>query len=1097
MKRTIKGFGIAAFAAMLVFTLAGCGSPDSPGTGIDPGTDPGTQPVGDTVINIAAIQGVTIPAKDESPVTGITENEQYSGTVSWKTADGAAFTGVFTASTVYTATITLTAKTGYTFQGVSANFFSVNGTTSVSNSANSGVITAVFPSTSATTIDITVIAGVTAPVNGETPITGITENDQYSGNVAWSPVHSTFAAVTQYTATITLTPKADYTLQGVGANFFTVEGAVTVSNSVNSGVVTAVFPATAATVVNITAIEGVTAPANGAAPVTGITENEQYSGIISWKNANGETLSGNFAAVTVYTATITLTAKHGYTLEGVAADFFTVTGATTVSNSADSGVVTAAFPATAATPITNPEINITAPVKASVPNTAASSSADSFTAGTVSWSPTNNPFLGGTVYTATVTLTAKTGFTFTGLLTPKINGQTAAVTSNSGGTVTLTYTFPATSTKTVTGIAIKTQPTTLTYTHGDQLNLAGLAVTLTYDDTTTGEVFAVNFTDNNITANPAQGYHFIHSTDNGTPVTVRYGNLQTVTNNLTVNKKTINISAIQGVTVPATGVISVSSVTENEQYTGTVSWNNGNPSTFAPVTAYTATITLTAKVDYTLQGVGTGFFSVAGTSSPATNSANSGVVTAVFPQTAAIVINISAIQGVTPPVLNVTPVTSITENDQYTGTVTWNGNPSIFAGLTQYTATITLTAKHGYTLQGVTAGFFTVAGATTVNNSANSGVVTAVFPATVADNFTAVPTLTLTVFGTSFAYTATPPTPTADSYDIYYKEGSGLTTAEIKTTGTKITAASNSGTITDLTNGVFYSVLVTANKAGFNSVDSAVRTEKTVFTTVADLGTWLNNQPENSWLNPYRVVMNITFFPSNFKTQLTRYIYLDLSGSTLQTIPDEAFWSTLENTKSSFLAEITIPDTVTSIGTRAFLGANLATLTIPDSVINIGERAFYGCNRLTSVTIGNSVTSIGPEAFRNCSNLTSLTLGNSVTSIGNYAFQNCTKLGGTFIIPDSVTSIGNYAFQYCRFTSLIIGAGVTSIGNLAFDNSYITSVRFDGTITEGYFRTDAFYYSGISSAGNLRAEYLANGPGTYTRPDNTTATWNSWSKQEP
>ncbi|MGI6299754.1 MAG: hypothetical protein ACOX52_01640 [Verrucomicrobiota bacterium] len=46
-------------------------------------------------------------------------------------------------------------------------------------------------------------------------------------------------------ATITLTAKAGYTLTGVSENFFTVEGADTVSNAANSGVITAVFPATA------------------------------------------------------------------------------------------------------------------------------------------------------------------------------------------------------------------------------------------------------------------------------------------------------------------------------------------------------------------------------------------------------------------------------------------------------------------------------------------------------------------------------------------------------------------------------------------------------------------------------------------------------------------------------------------------------------------------------------------------------------------------------------------------------------------------------------------------------------------------------------
>lgn len=88
------------------------------------------------------------------------------------------------------------------------------------------------------------IGGVTAPVVGETPVTAITEGKQFTGTVTWSPEVSTFAASTVYTATITLTPEAGYKLDGVAANFFTVAGATSVSNGANSGVVTAVFPAT-------------------------------------------------------------------------------------------------------------------------------------------------------------------------------------------------------------------------------------------------------------------------------------------------------------------------------------------------------------------------------------------------------------------------------------------------------------------------------------------------------------------------------------------------------------------------------------------------------------------------------------------------------------------------------------------------------------------------------------------------------------------------------------------------------------------------------------------------------------------------------------
>jgi hypothetical protein len=96
----------------------------------------------------------------------------------------------------------------------------------------------------------------------------------------------------------------------------------------------------------------------------------------------------------------------------------------------------------------------------------------------------------------------------------------------------------------------------------------------------------------------------------------------------------INIAAVLGVTAPVKGAAPVTTITETAQYTGTVSWSptiNGN--NFGRNQAYTAMITLTAKAGFTLTGVIANFFTVAGTSSPATNLANSGVITAIFPST--------------------------------------------------------------------------------------------------------------------------------------------------------------------------------------------------------------------------------------------------------------------------------------------------------------------------------------------------------------------------------------------------------------------------------------------------------------------------------
>ena len=98
----------------------------------------------DTVINLAAIGGVIAPVRDAAPVTAITETDQYTGTVSWTPAVA---DGKFAADTAYTATITLTAKAGYTLTGVTENFFTVEGATTVSNDAGSCVVIAVFPAT--------------------------------------------------------------------------------------------------------------------------------------------------------------------------------------------------------------------------------------------------------------------------------------------------------------------------------------------------------------------------------------------------------------------------------------------------------------------------------------------------------------------------------------------------------------------------------------------------------------------------------------------------------------------------------------------------------------------------------------------------------------------------------------------------------------------------------------------------------------------------------------------------------------------------------------------------------------------------------------
>ncbi|NLI93060.1 MAG: LCP family protein [Peptococcaceae bacterium] len=216
----------------------------------------------------------------------------------------------------------------------------------------------------------------------------------------------------------------------------------------------------------------------------------------------------------------------------------------------------------------------------------------------------------------------------------------------------------------------------------------------------------------------------------------------------------IDMPEIPGITVPKEGAAPVKTI-QTEQYSGTITWSPDD-NTFFAGQSYKATITLVPKEGYTLKGVGANFFTVPGAT--ATNAAGSGVITALFPaaQTAptettppgktptgttptgttptgttptekATIISIAQIAGVTPPKPGAAPVTTVTATEQYTGTVIWAPADNPFGQGRQYTATITLVPKKGYTLEGIRENYFTVPGAT-ATNAAGSGIIKAVFP---------------------------------------------------------------------------------------------------------------------------------------------------------------------------------------------------------------------------------------------------------------------------------------------------------------------------------------------------------------------------------
>ena len=171
--------------------------------------------------------------------------------------------------------------------------------------------------------------------------------------------------------------------------------------------------------------------------------------------------------------------------------------------------------------------------------------------------------------------------------------------------------------------------------------------------------------------------------------------------------------------------------------------------------------------------------------------------------------------------------------------------------------------------------------------------------------------------------------------------------------------------------------------------------------------------------------------------------------------------------------EVEIPNSVKTIGERAFYGSALQSIDLPNSVITIGDLAFAYCQDLKTVNLRDGLTTIGDNAFSDCGSLETVNIPATLTSLGNDVFRygygfssnlktntydNAIYLGesdntvllrasdydikGCTIHPDC-KFINTTAFSGCsNIKSLEIPSSVIGIGTYAF--SMVLNINYYG-----------------------------------------------------
>ena len=150
----------------------------------------------------------------------------------------------------------------------------------------------------------------------------------------------------------------------------------------------------------------------------------------------------------------------------------------------------------------------------------------------------------------------------------------------------------------------------------------------------------------------------------------------------------------------------------------------------------------------------------------------------------------------------------------------------------------------------------------------------------------------------------------------------------------------------------------------------------------------------------------------------------------ITTIGDEAFGYAFRNTI------IEIPASVKQIGESAFSFSGISKIILNDGLVSIGDDAFWASD-LSEIAIPNTVTSIGVRAFADCYKLRSeINIPGSVSKIESRLFASSPVVSVT--INDGTTELDSWVFQGCgKLTTVNLPSTIQNMGYSTFANCLV------------------------------------------------------------